>query len=154
MFFENQYQIAYVTADFKLATSILCDQFGVKEFKGLEGDKVVENRVWTPEGEADIGMRAAIAQVGSLTLEVLEPVSGATGIFTQMLTPGQPLRVHHIGMRCEDIDAVRAEHERHGRQVVMAGSFKTARFMYVDARATLGHYLEYASAPPEYWQGR
>jgi glyoxalase/bleomycin resistance protein/dioxygenase superfamily protein len=152
MLFENQYQIAYVTADFSRATDILCDQFGVAGFTGLAGDEVVENRVWTPEGEVDIGMRAAIAQVGDLTVEVLQPVSGATRIFTEMLTPEQPLRVHHIGMRCADLDAVRAEHERHGRSAVMMGGFKTARFMYIDARAVLGHYLEYASAPPEYWQ--
>lgn len=151
MLFENQYQIAYVTHDIKLAKSILCEQYGVPAFKGLEGDAPVENRVWTPDGEVDIVMRAAIAIVGNLTLEVLEPVSGATDIFTEMLIPGQPLRLHHLGMRTDDLDAVRAEHERHGRQVVMAGAFKAAQFIYVDARATLGHFVEYACAPPEYW---
>lgn len=152
MFFENQYQIAYVTPDIREATRILCDQFGVGEFMGLNGDAPVENRVWTPEGEVSITMRAMIAKVGHLILEVLEPVAGDTRIFSEMLVPGQPLRLHHIAMRCDDVDVIRAEHARHGREVVMAGSFKAARFIYVDTRATLGHYLEYASAPPEYWQ--
>jgi hypothetical protein len=151
MFFENQYQIAYVTPDIQVAGDILNKQFGVPAFKGLEGSKPVENTVWTPEGEVEIVMRAAIAIVGHLTLEILEPVSGATQIFSDMLIPGQPLRVHHFGMRVDDLDAVRAEHEKLGRKIAMVGAFKAARFIYVDARDTLGHYLEYASAPPEYW---
>lgn len=154
MSFRNQYQIAYVTPDIGAAAAILQEQHGVSEFLGLAGDKVVENRVWTPQGEADIGMRAAIATVGHLTLELLQPVSGATDIFTQMLIPGQPLRLHHLGFRCDDFEATAAENERLGRPVVMTGGFKAARFMYVDARATLGHFLEYVAAPPEYWAAR
>lgn len=152
MFFENQYQLAYVTTDVGRAADSLKARFGVPEFKGLTGENFIENRVWTPEGDADIAMRIAIATVGSLTIELLEPVSGATGIFTDMLEPGVPLRLHHIAMRCEDVDVVRAEHEKLGRKVVMAGGYKTARFIYVDTRAELGHYMEYASAPPEFWR--
>jgi hypothetical protein len=151
MFFENQYQIAYVTPDIEVATAILCEQFGAPPFRGLAGHAPVENRVMTPEGEVDIVMRAAISIVGNLTLEVLQPVSGATKIFSDMLIPGQPLRVHHFGMRCDDLEAMRAAHEAQGRTVVMEGAFKAARFIYVDARDTLGHYLEYACAPAEYW---
>jgi hypothetical protein len=33
----------------------------------------------------------------------------------------------------------------------MAGGFGLARFIYVDARDRLGHFLEYAAAPPEHW---
>lgn len=154
MFFENQYQMAYVTPDVGKATEILKAQFGVSEFKGLVGEDYIENRVWTPEGERDIAMRIGIAVVGRLTIELLEPVSGATEIFTGMLEPGQPLKLHHIGMRCEDIDLARAENEKMGRRVVMAGGYKDARFIYVDARETLGHYLEYSSAPPDFWKNR
>ena len=33
----------------------------------------------------------------------------------------------------------------------MEGGFKTVRFMYVDARADLGHFMEYSTAPPGFW---
>ena len=151
MFYENQYQLAYVTPDLDQGIALLEQQYGVPAFKGLGGDNFVENNVWTPDGDRDIGMRVAIATVGHLTIEVLQPVSGATEIFTDMLLPGQPLRLHHIGMRTNDLDAVRAGHEAAGRQIVMAGGYKLAKFIYVDARATLGHFLEYAQAPAEHW---
>lgn len=151
MFYQNQYQLAYATSEIGKAVQIMEQQFGVPQFKGLTGESYIENRVWTPEGEADIAMRVAIATVGHLTIELLEPVSGATAIFTDFLEPGQPMKLHHIAMRCDDVDVVRAEHEKLGRRVVMAGSYKAARFIYIDTRDTLGHYLEYASAPAEFW---
>ena len=152
MFFNNQYQLAYVTPDLDAGLAVLRDQYGVDNFKPLGGgEHYLENMVWTPEGEVSIGMKVAIATIGGLTLEVMEPVSGATGIYTEMLEPGQTLRLHHIAMRTDDIDAVRAEHERHGRRIVIWGDFKLVRFMYVDTRATLGHYMEYAQAPAEWW---
>jgi hypothetical protein len=151
VFFDNQYQLAYVAADLDEGAAVLEAEFGAPKFKPLGGRDIIENRVWTPAGDRDIVMKASISQVGGLTLELLQPISGAVDIFTEMLVPGQAIRLHHIGMRTQDIDRMRTENEKLGRQVVMAGGFDTARFIYVDARATLGHFLEYAAAPPEHW---
>jgi hypothetical protein len=151
VFFENQYQLAYVAADIAAAAAVLEAEFGAPKFKPLGGKEIIENRVWTPAGEQDIVMKAWSAQAGRLTLEVMQPISGAVDIFTDMLVPGETLRLHHIAMRTDDIDRMQAENERLGRQVVMAGGFGSARFIYVDARKTLGHFLEYAAAPPEHW---
>jgi hypothetical protein len=149
---ENQYQIAYVTPDLDQAVTLLKERLGVTGFKGLSSaGPVVENTVTTPDGEVSIGMRVVIAIMGNLTLEVMQPVSGATGIFNEMIVPGQILRLHHLGMRCDDLQAMRAAHERAGRKVVMEGSYGAASFIYVDARETMGHFLEYACAPASYW---
>jgi hypothetical protein len=153
VFFDNHYQLAYVTSDLDEGIRILQAQFGLPEFKRL-GRGAFENRVWTPAGERDIAMKGAIAVTGRLTVEVLQPVSGAVDIYTEMLTPDQPLRLHHIAMRCSDIDKAKAENERLGRPVVMDGTLGPARFIYVDARDTLGHFLEYVMAPAEYWAER
>jgi hypothetical protein len=154
VFFENQYQLAYVTADLDRATKLLETQFGAPPFRALGGMDPISNTVWTPSGEREITMRAWVTTVGHLTLEVLQPISGACEIFTEMLVPGQPMRLHHIGCRTRDVDQARAESERQGRPVVMAGGFNTARFIYVDARPSLGHFIEYAMASPEYWAQR
>jgi hypothetical protein len=75
-------------------------------------------------------------------------------MFQNMLTPGRLLTLHHLGLRCRNLDATRADCERLGRPVVAAGGLGAARFMFADARATLGCYLEYVAAPPEYWAER
>ncbi len=152
MFFENHYQLSYVTPDLPLGAQILREKFGIAGFKQLGDAPVIENTVWTPDGDdVFIAMRAAIAFAGQLMIELLEPVSGATEIFTEMLEPGRSLKLHHLGIRCDDLEAVRAVHEQRGHPARMIGNFSTARFMYVDTRASLGHFLEYVQAPPEYW---
>jgi hypothetical protein len=151
-FLENQYQVAYATTDIEAALAMLAREYGATAFKSLGGDDyVAANRVWTPSGEADIVMKGATCVVGGRSIEVLQPVSGAIDVFRDFATPAQPLRMHHIAMRVEDFEGVLAESERLGRRKVMEGGYRAARFAYVDARATLGHYLEYVYAPPEYW---
>jgi hypothetical protein len=61
------------------------------------------------------------------------------------------MRLHHVAMRTDDIDAVRAEAGRHGRAVALSGENGEVRFLYVDARDALGHYLEYVQAPEPFW---
>jgi hypothetical protein len=152
MFFENHYQISYVTPDLDLGIAAFKEQFGIENFRSPGGGGGGGQPVWTPKGEGILRVKAAVAFVGDLTIEVMEPVSGPDEIYRDFLVPGQPLRLHHLGMRCDDIEKVRTESERLGRPVVLSGEFKNGKFMYVDARATLGHYLEYVALPPEYWR--
>jgi hypothetical protein len=149
---QNQYQLAYATSDIHRAMAILSEQYGTPEFKSLGGeDFLAPNVVWTPEGDREIVMKGAVARINGQAIEVLQPVSGAIEIYRDFARPDEPMRLHHVAMRVDDFDAALAESERHGRRVVMSGGFRSARFAYVDARATLGHYLEYVFAPPEYW---
>jgi hypothetical protein len=151
-FLKNHYQIAYITKDLDAAMAILGEQYGAPEFKSLTpGWEPVRNRVWTREGEMDVEAKGALAHIGGLTIEIIQPMSGPDYLYEEMMVPGRVLNHHHYGFRCDDMDAVRAESERQGRPAVMIGGFKAARFMYVDARATLGCFLEYVQAPPEYW---
>jgi hypothetical protein len=152
-FLQNHYQIAYITKDLEAAMAILRDQYGAPEFKSLTPDwQIGRNTVWTSEGgDQESVFRGALTHIGGLTIELIEPHSGPAFMYEERLVPGQVLNFHHYGFRCDDIDAVRAESEEQGRPCVMMGGFKAARFMYVDARATLGCFLEYVQAPAEYW---
>lgn len=154
--FLNQYQLGYVSSDIHRAMSILREQYGTPEFRSLAGaDYVVSGyTVWTPQGEREIVTKGAVARINNgQCIEVIQPVSGATEIYDEFVRPNEPMRLHHVAMRVDhsDFDETLAEHERQGRRVVIRGGIRQARFAYVDARATLGHYLEYVSAPPEYF---
>jgi hypothetical protein len=147
MFLCNHYQNAYVTADVDRAVDLLRSQFGVEDV--LRMDAV--QRMRTPDGEGDVTLKLAFAWIGALQYELIQPVSGPAGIYSRAVVADQPMRFHHVAMRTEDLDTVRSESERLGRPVVVVGSSGPVRFLYVDARDTLGHYLEYMSAPPEFW---
>lgn len=64
-----------------------------------------------------------------------------------------PMRLHHICMRVGDWDVFRAEVDRRKWPVVIEGSEKGGqlRYIYVDARDSLGHFLEYCWMTPERW---
>jgi hypothetical protein len=99
--------------------------------------------VWTPRGADEMVLKVAFAQVGKLQYELIEPVAGAVDIYRDGLAPGEAMRLHHIAMRVDDLAAARAASEGQGRQTVLAGESRGVRFIYVDARDALGHYLEY-----------
>jgi hypothetical protein len=147
VFLENPYQVSYVTADLDVGIAAFREQFGVGEFKRLGGDGP-GTPVWTPQGTGEMVVKTAVAKIGRLILEIMQPVSGLVDMYRDFLIPGQPLRLHHIAVLTDDIDKVREASERAGRPVVMAIDFAGGRLIYVDARATLGHYLEYVWTEP------
>jgi hypothetical protein len=99
--------------------------------------------VWTPDGAGEIVLKVAFAQLGKLQYELIEPVCGAVGVYREGLVAADLMRLHHIAMRVDDLAAVRAASERQGRRTVLAGRSGAVSFIYVDARETFGHYLEY-----------
>ncbi|MGH6961259.1 MAG: VOC family protein [Dongiaceae bacterium] len=148
MFLAQHYQNAYVTPDIDRAVTLLREQFGAQE-RVVRID--VTQPVWTPAGRGDCSVKLAFLQVGPLQYEIIEPVGGLDGLYREAVMADHPLRFHHVAMRVDDIDTIRRESERLGRKAVYAGEGSTVRFLYVDARDTLGHYLEYVQAPPAFW---
>ena len=64
-----------------------------------------------------------------------------------------PLQFHHICMRVNDWAEFRAKVERDKSPVVMEGGTPGhLQWLYIDARDTVGHYLEYCWASPERWK--
>lgn len=148
MFITNHYQNAYVTTDLAHAVQLLQERFGAPQ-AAMQIEAV--QTVWTPDGVGEARVKLAFLQVGALQYELIEPVSGAVAIYRDALPAQAPLGFHHIAMRTDDVDAVAAHSERLGRKVVYRGDGAQVRFAYVDARAELGHYLEYVQAPAAFW---
>ncbi|MFC3174606.1 VOC family protein [Novosphingobium bradum] len=149
MLLANHFQNAYVTADIDAAVAAMVEQFAL-----TRAPRQIDARQMftTPDGTAEGTMRMAFIQVGHLQYELIQPVSGNVRLYADFVVPDRPLTLHHVAMRTDDIEAVRAESEAHGRPVVLEGAAQQGlRFMYVDARRTLGHYLEYVQAPEEFW---
>lgn len=148
MILTNHFQNAYVTADIDRAVDVMTQQFGGPAKPGRID--ATQNFV-TSEGEGEGILRLAFLQVGGLQYELIQPVSGNVALYADAIRPDRLLTFHHVAMRADDIDAALAESVRWGRSVAMHGESRGLRFAYVDARTTLGHYLEYVSAPEAFW---
>jgi len=146
---ENHYQNAYVTRDIGRAIALFRTQYGFDGFRQLE----IETEVTTPAGRGTYAMKMALGWIGGLQYELIEPVSGVVEVFKADLPDTYPMRLHHICMRVHDWSAFRAEVDRRKWPVVIEGSGTGGQlhFVYIDARDSLGHYLEYCWMTPERW---
>ena len=143
-FFQN----AYVTRDLDKGIASLRERHGVGDFMLIDFD----TEATTPLGKGPVKAKVALAWVGDLQLELIEPVSGFAQIYADALPADDSLVLHHIGMRVPDMDKLRAEAAANGWPIAFQGGGDGFAFTYIDTRATLGHYLEYVAIRQDMWE--
>jgi hypothetical protein len=72
-------------------------------------------------------------------------------LYLDQLPADDSLRFHHVCMRVDDWKGFRARVDRQPYPVAIEGGNDALRFLYLDAREFLGHYLEYVCMTPERW---
>ena len=148
MFLNAHYQNAYVTRDLDQAIALFRTHHGFDDFMRFEPTFEVR----TPAGRGMATTKMALGWIGNLQYELIEPVSGLVDIFRDDLPESRPLRLHHVCMRVDDWAPFRADLDRQGRSIVLEGGTEGhLQFVYVDARSTVGHYLEYCWMTPQRW---
>jgi len=148
MLLENHYQNAYVTRDLDGALGIFRTQYDFDGFKRYE----VSYELSTPAGRGSASVKLALGWIGNVQYELIQPVSGLVDVYREGLDDRSPMRFHHVCMRVPDWAEFRARVDQERRPVVMEGGTPGhLLWLYVDARDTLGHYLEYCWMTPERW---
>lgn len=149
MLLLNAYQNAYVTRNRDKAVAMLRERHGLEEFIFFEPD--IEVR--TPQGVGQSKTRVALGWAGNLQLEVIEPVSGLVDLYRPYLpADDQSLGFHHIAIRVDDWGTFAEEVACAKYPVAYASGLEGLEFVYLDARDTLGHYVEYMWATPQWWK--
>lgn len=151
MHFRHFFQNAYVTRDLARAEAMIGQRHGIADWVHFEP----EMEVWTAtDGHGPCRLKVALGWVGGLQVELIEPVSGNLRHYLDYLPadPADPTpRLHHICMRVADWDGTRAEATRLGWPVAYEGGVEGCKFLYLDARGSLGHYVEYMWMSEEMW---
>lgn len=143
----RHYQNAYVTRNLDAAI----DAFGRRGHvrKLIRYDGSVE--VATPAGRGLSTTRLAFAWVEDLQYELIEPVAGVVDIYREALAGDDRLSFHHACMRVDDWTDFRRRVDQQDLPVVLEGGSDQLRFVYLDARGLLGHYLEYTWMTDARW---
>lgn len=141
------YQNAYVTRDLDKGVETFRKRGRVDRVLTFEGTIPVK----TPEGDGVQTNKLAFIWVGDLQYELIQPVSGAVSIYRDALPADDALRFHHICMRIADWNEFRRRVAEQPFPVVLEGGSDLLRFLYLDARPFLGHYLEYTWMTDERW---
>jgi hypothetical protein len=147
VFLERHYQNAYVTSDIDRAVELVQREHGLTEVQRIDAT----NKVWTTNGEGEQTLKLAFIWAGKLQYELIQPVGGMVSLYSDAVRSDRLLQFHHVAMRCDDWDGRLADIERQGKKLALKGEVGAIKFLYVDARETLGHYLEYVSGPAEFW---
>jgi len=143
-------QIAYVTNDIEAAARVFEDQYGAPGFYHFSN---VGPGVEIGGGPQ---LKIALARVGGVEIELIEPIGETAPLFKDVLPAGSGLaiRFHHVAIRIdgskENWEAHAASIDRARHPVVFEGSLgDDLRFFYTDERATLGHYVEHVWMSPQ-----
>lgn len=84
--------------------------------------------------------RLAFLDMGSLSLELIEPVDGPSTWRDFLEEKGEG--VHHIAFRVQDTDGVTRALASAGIPVVQQGDYTGGRYTYVDSQQALGVIVE------------
>jgi hypothetical protein len=147
---EGFFQNAYVTRDLEYAIAQMQAKHGIEEFIRIEPQMSAYTR---EGGHGPCHLKLALGWQEDFLFELIQPISGNVQHYVDYLPvdPKDPsLRLHHLGMLIMDDQ----EYER-GRaaidpdRVSYEGGIEGVKWYYLDARDTMGHYLEYMWATPD-----
>jgi hypothetical protein len=143
------FQHAYVTNDMARAKKQFADRWGIPSF--LEFDSEME--VDTPRGREPSQLRIALAFVGDLQIELIQPLGGGGASIYQQVLPAGGYKVvwHHFGYFLpagpEAWSEFRSRVGNAEYPLAIEGHITTkygeVRYVYLDTYAELGHYSEY-----------
>lgn len=147
-------QMSYITRDMDAAIAHAETALGLDGFSRSES----EIEVLSFGEKCMLGVKAAIANIGTRQFEIIQPVSGATAIYTDEVDlSGHILNFHHVGIAVPGprtswvalLDEVRASGDEFAYLFPAVPSPEDRLcFCYVDTRKRLGHYTEYLWADP------
>ena len=141
----QHYQNGYVTRNIDKALQ----RFRHVSDRVLSFEVPVE--VTTPQGHGTALSKIAFVWIDNLQYELIQPVSGLVDIYTEALPADDSVRFHHACMRVHDWNDFRDRVRRAGHSVVLEGGSDALKFLYIDGRELVGHYLEYVWMTPQRW---
>jgi hypothetical protein len=143
-------QTAYVTNDMEQALAVFREQYDVSSFYVFAND--APGMVQSDGAQ----MKIALALVGGVEIELIEPLGDTAPMFSAPLPNDGSfaIRFHHVAYRIEgdlsDFEAHMASIDTEKHPVIWSGSMgDVMRFAYTDERAVLGHYVEHVWMHPE-----
>ena len=144
-------QIALVVRDLDAALRRYWETLGVGPWKVYTyGSPLVREMTYRGRPH-EYRMRLALAQVGPLVIELLQPLSGDNIYVEHLDSKGEGL--HHVGIFVPSFDQAVAQAQQQGFSVLQSGRgygrWGDGGFAYLDTEAMLGVILELIEVPRE-----
>jgi methylmalonyl-CoA/ethylmalonyl-CoA epimerase len=133
-------QVALVVHDVEKTARAFADLLGVEEPQWIITDTVDKTDATYQGQPMQARAKLAFFDLGSLSLELIEPVGGPSVWRDFLDSKGEG--VHHIAFSVKDMDAEVAMLEDKGMHAVQRGNFTGGCYSYIDSTKQLGVMLE------------
>ena len=140
----NAIQFAYVTRNLDRSVERLRNAYGHDSFIFFDPD--IE--VMTSNGPGRQQTRVAMTWDGATQIEIIQPVGGLIDLYLPYLPADDSMRFHHSAVAVDDWPAFKRELAAAGVTPAIESGLDGLDFVYLDARESLGHYVEYIWATP------
>jgi len=148
MFEGSYFQQAYVTRNVDAAVAMFSKRLGRSDIRSFE----MTNTITTPVGVGELHSKLCMFWIGDVQIELIQPLGGMAEIYSDALPPDDSLVFHHVNFRLPDWDTFRAKVAAHNSPIALEGATDFVKYLYIDERATLGHFVEYCYMEDDTWE--
>jgi hypothetical protein len=144
--FTETLQVALIVRDLDAAMRTYFDEYGIGPWSVYEFDSDNVRDMRSRGEPVAWSWRLAVAQVGQVQWELVEPLDGDS-IYAQFLSEHGP-GLHHVGVAVASYEDALAEAARRWQDVLLGGEYKGIDFAYLATDEDLGVITEIFSGAP------
>jgi methylmalonyl-CoA/ethylmalonyl-CoA epimerase len=139
---KGLFQVGIVVRDLDKSMQLYEELLGIGEWADMElSSEIFTTLDYKGKPVANACFRTGMADVGSMQIELIQPVEGDLPYSDFLKEHGEGL--HHVGhIHVPDIDAAVRDLEDRGFPCIFAGSTPGTKFAYVDMSEALGVIVE------------
>lgn len=138
--------IGVLVGDTERATKYY-ETLGIGPFESLEGKLIPIKREIFGKPAPDVKNRLSLARIGSISIELVQPVSGISPQREFLDTKGEG--INHIGFIVDDLEEETNKLVKKGFKVISSGAFSGGGgFAYFNTAGIGGFIIELFQPPP------
>jgi catechol 2,3-dioxygenase-like lactoylglutathione lyase family enzyme len=138
--FTGVVQVGLVVRDLERAVRVYADEYGIGPWRILEINPDVAQDLAIDEQPAGYSMRVALAMVGDVEWELIEPLDDKTPYAEFLRTHGEGL--HHVALGVDDFAEAGSFLRSKGHRVLLGGRYRGAEWAYFSTQDDLGFTAE------------
>ena len=144
--FTDTLQVAVIVRDLDAAVRRYTHEYGVGPWAILEFNRDTVSDMVIDDAPATYAMRLAVANIGRLQIELIEPLDDKSIYAKHLIEHGEGL--HHVALAVDDYARAEQALRAKGHRIIMGGNHNGVTYSYFSTEEDLGFPVELYSAPP------
>ena len=144
--FTDALQVAVIVRDLDVADRRYTHEYGIGPWGIIEFNPDTVSDMVIDDAPATYAMRLAVADIGRLQIELIEPLDDKSIYAKHLAEHGEGL--HHVALAVDDYGRAEQALRAKGHRITMGGNHNGVTYSYFSTEHDLGFPVELYSAPP------